>query len=209
MIRVAFRPLPVWPYPDTLTRRGPATFRAGWRNTLDLLDRELWNLGASAVMLAARFREQDLRLDGWPKSDARWPDHPGVELSFDTVDLGRLVYATDVCSRWDHNVRSIALGLEALRAVDRFGITRRGEQYAGWKALPGAVDGDRAMTANDAWVALARFAGQDFEPVGAQRTDELARRLYRVAAKNTHPDAGGSDENFRRVQRAADVLGVG
>ncbi len=46
----------------------------------------------------------------------------------------RLVYATDACEFWQHNVRSIALGLEALRAVDRYGISRRGEQYAGFRA---------------------------------------------------------------------------
>jgi len=41
----------------------------------------------------------------------------------------------NVCDEdWRHNVRSIALGLEALRAVDRYGISRRGEQYAGFRA---------------------------------------------------------------------------
>ena len=33
-----------------------------------------------------------------------------------------------------HNLRSIALGLKALRAVDRYGVSRRGEQYAGFRA---------------------------------------------------------------------------
>jgi hypothetical protein len=57
-----------------------------------------------------------------------------VALQAATDPSKRLVYATDACVYWQHNVRSIALGLEALRAVDRYGITRKGEQYAGFRA---------------------------------------------------------------------------
>jgi hypothetical protein len=57
-----------------------------------------------------------------------------VALQAATDPSNRLIYATDACELWQHNVRSIALGLEALRAVDRYGITRRGEQYAGFRA---------------------------------------------------------------------------
>lgn len=57
-----------------------------------------------------------------------------VAIQAATDPSKRLVYATDCCDFWQHNVRSIALGLEALRAVDRYGISRRGEQYAGFRA---------------------------------------------------------------------------
>lgn len=69
------------------------------------------------------------------------PDHGGKFEDIAAINAAteqkRLVYATDACRYWQHNVRSIALGLEALRAVDRYGISRRGEQYAGFRgALP-------------------------------------------------------------------------
>lgn len=69
------------------------------------------------------------------------PDHGGKFEDIAAINAAteqkRLVYATDACQDWRHNVRSIALGLEALRAVDRYGISRRGEQYAGFRgALP-------------------------------------------------------------------------
>jgi hypothetical protein len=49
------------------------------------------------------------------------------------------------------NARAIALGLEALRKVDRYRITKRGEQYTGWSALPPATPmGAAKMTADDA-----------------------------------------------------------
>jgi hypothetical protein len=49
------------------------------------------------------------------------------------------------------NARAIALGLEALRKVDRYRITKRGERYTGWSALPPATPmGAAKMTADDA-----------------------------------------------------------
>lgn len=47
-------------------------------------------------------------------------------------DHRRIVFATDSCVLWRHNVRSLALGLASLRDVDRYGMTKRGQQYAGF-----------------------------------------------------------------------------
>lgn len=169
---------------------------------MDLLDRELRHLRATSVILAAGFAERDLRLDGWPRADARVPGHPGVELSFESRH-GRLVYATDACEHWQDNVRSLALGLEALRAVDRFGITRRGEQYAGWKELPsGIVAGSGIATPDDAWEIL--FAAAELNPDGAASYD--LTDIYRAAARVTHPDHGGDGERFAQVQAAYEYL---
>jgi hypothetical protein len=183
MIDLRFNALAAWPHGNTWDRRSEWTFKASWQNTLDLLDRELRLLDAANVILGVNLRPGDIRLDGWPRSNAARPLHPGVELSFDSRAIAkldpmvrrglalvreaggdwgkarkaahpdnggehldfvaiqaaadpakRLVYATDACEHWQHNVRSIALGLEALRAVDRYGISRRGEQYAGFRA---------------------------------------------------------------------------
>lgn len=185
-----FTSLAVWPHGDTRDRRGRSTFRAGWEETLGLLDRELRLLDATNVLIGVALRPGHIRQDGRPRADAPAPSHPGVEVSFDSgavarldpvvrrgrailrrfngderramraahPDVGgdpadfvalqaaldpgrRLVYATDACAFWQHNVRSIALGLEALRAVDRYGISRRGEQYAGYRAALTAGSG--------------------------------------------------------------------
>lgn len=184
MIDARFRPLPIWPHKTTPrhARRSRHTFKASWQNTLNLLDRELRHLGARNIVVGCGLEERDIRQDGWPRAGAREPSHPGVEVSFDTRH-GRLVYATDVCERWEHNVRAIALGLEALRAVDRHGITRRGEQYAGFKALeagPGDGDAERGR-------ALIREHGS-----------------VKAALFAAHPDHGGSARDFRDVQAARD-----
>jgi hypothetical protein len=173
-LRYTFRPLAMWPYPETRDRRSRSTFKVPWSKTIDLLARELGMLGVSSVVIGAALREQDIRLDGLPRSNARTPPHPGVELSF-TSRHGRLVYATDTCVFWEHNVRSLALGLEALRAVDRFGITRHGEQYAGFRQL---------------------------ESGSRSRGDELIDEHggVRAALHATHPDHGGDPRDFAAVQ---------
>lgn len=173
-----FRPLPIWPYPPTANRRSRYTFRAPWSDTVEMLKYEVDRLGGSAAIIAAGFSEGDIRkTDGLPRADARVPSHPGVEVSFDTP-MGRLVYGTDVVEDWQGNVRSIALGLEALRAVDRFGISRKGEQYAGWLALPGpegaAVDRGRRLVETHGGIV--------------------------PALKATHPDHGGDQQAFQDVQ---------
>lgn len=183
-----FRAIPDWPYPPTRPRRGSFTFKASWSNTLRLLDAELRQLEGRQCVIAAGFREQDLRLDGLPRSGAREPSHPGVEISFDARHHGRLVYATDVCERWEHNVRSIALGLESLRAVDRYGITRRGEQYAGWKQIE-ATTGARQATAEAGFAIIASHGGDE-----------------RLALRRTHPDAGGDAIDFQSVRMAQELL---
>src|SRR3989304_1838427 len=69
--------------------------------------------------------------------------HAGVEVSFEVPDgkgWRRLTFHTDAYPNVHANLHAIALGLEALRAVYRYGITSSGEQYAGWAALPAGED---------------------------------------------------------------------
>lgn len=194
-----FRPLGSWPYPDTRPRRSRHTFKAPWSATLELLDRELGLLDAHRVVIQADFQERDLRLDGMPRADARTPTHPGVILSFESAH-GPLRYATDAHAYWQHNVRAIALGLEALRAVDRYGITRSGEQYTGWKQLT-AGSGITTVQAAD---ALIRRLGA---PNGVIQADGV-RSAYRRALKKAHPDLGGSTEMLASVRDAGRILGI-
>ena len=221
-MRYTTRPLAAWDGPRTphTQRRSRYAFRSGWADTLELLERELTHLSARDLVLQIDIREQDLRLDGMPRSNAREPIDPGVRLSFESKH-GPLVYQCDSVDGWRENVRSIALGLQALRAVDRYGITRHAEQYSGWRQIgsgPSIVPDppmDRARAAGvviaaaysdaagypamrDLWVSgLIGDAGE-----GPVDLDVVARR----AARKTHPDTGGSAEAFDEVQRAITLL---
>lgn len=199
-MQMTFRPLAVWPRPDTPRRRGHSVFSAAWSTTIEDLDRELRHLGAESVIIQADFREQDIRLDGLPRGDARAPQHPGIVINFESHH-GPLQYMTDAYDHWRANVRAIALGLEALRAVDRHGITSTGEQYTGFRQLTAGS----SITSSDA--ARTLITDLVTGPGGIIQGD-LTREHYRRALKVAHPDHGGSTETLAAVRDAGRLLGV-
>lgn len=208
-MKATFRPLR-WSEPSTPAdeRRSRYQFKAGWQSTLTLLERELGYLDATDFVIEADFVEADLRLDGMPRSNARTPIHPGVRVAFESK-FGPLIYSTDSCEFWQHNVRSIALGLEALRAVDRYGVTKRGQQYDGWKAIGSApaIPMGGHMTREDAARFIATHGGSNAYDVPQILVDpEWRAKAYRYAARRLHPDQGGTADLFQRLQEAKRVL---
>lgn len=188
------RPLPEWPHGETSPRRD-AQFRTpsrrvetpsgtrwepsrriSYEQTLRELEYEVDALGGSEILIGCGLTEFDIRLDGAPRANARPMRHPGVEISFDSR-YGRLTYATDVFTDWRDNVRAIAKGLEALRAVDRWGVAKRGQQYAGFALLT---------------------AGPGLEDLGRRLVEEHGS--VAAALRATHPDTGGPSASARDFQ---------
>jgi hypothetical protein len=86
------------------------------------------------------------------------------------------------------------------------------EQYAGWArkidARTGA-DANGKLTVEAAALVLAACAtesGEQFSSVLIQADKEQMERAYKVAAKEVHPDRGGSESSMARVNEAAGVL---
>lgn len=172
------RPIVLWPEPETRSRKR-SPFSATYSETKALLCREVHHLGATSAVLQLAVTEADLRLDGDLRASAR-PTHPGVIVSFESRH-GSLRYACDTYLSWQDNVRAIALTLEKLRAVDRYGAAKGGEQYRGWKSLP---SGNDAPSAERGWSIIRQHGG------------------VRDALKATHPDHGGDPAEFADVQAA-------
>lgn len=195
----------VRPLDDPAPERGYqwSRFRAPWASTIEILARELRALDAERVVLGLAVEDRNIRLDGLPRADARLDD-PRVILAFDSK-YGPLRYATGEYDDWQDNVRAIALSMEALRAVDRYGVSKRGEQYRGWRQLTaGSTAVEDAITGRArALDALAEAIGVDRAAVEADVADAV-----RTALKATHPDRGGDETRFRVVMRAKEVLGV-
>src|SRR5579863_8437221 len=129
-MRYEFRPL-TWTDKETDPRRSSGLFRASWRDTLKLFTADLELLEAvGPVVFQVDVTEGDIRLDGMLRANAK-VGHPGVAISFGSK-YGPLRYATDAYEQqwsgalpsWQANLRAIALALGALRAVDRYGVTK-------------------------------------------------------------------------------------
>lgn len=218
-VRVRAAVLAGWPWPVTRSRvRSPfgAGMRGGfWTATETLLRREAAALGTRELVLELDLRDRDLRQDGWIRSDAR-PASPRVAVALLHPQLSWLRYHCDryegggwldlAHAGWQANVRAIALSLEALRAVDRHGVTGKGEQYIGFKQLSSSTTTRPAPQTPEC--AAAILANESDEIDAEILTDpDVARRAYRAAVKRTHPDVlGGNDEAFADVQAARELL---
>lgn len=175
---LTFRPLSTPLSDPTYGGNYRSPFTASWSSTVELLAREVKHLRPRQTILEVDLRECDLRLDGLPRAD-RDAQTPGVVLTLVGTPHGDLRYPCSTFHHWQDNVRGIALALEALRKVDRYGVTKRGEQYAGWKQL--ASPGPSAERGR----ALIREHGS-----------------IPAALKATHPDHGGDPADFADVQAA-------
>ena len=184
-MRATWRPLATWPHPPR--RKQSGTFPSSWDSTLDLLDTEITKLAGDDVVIGIVLDPVWISLSGGLKSGAlNAVKEPGAEVSFSLPDGRRLVFFTDAYKTLRYNLRAIAVGLEALRAVDRYGITSTSEQYAGFAQL---TDGGPDM--------------------------ELGRRLVEAAGgvnealKRHHPDKGGNAREFAAVQAYRKQIGAG
>jgi hypothetical protein len=183
------RPIDKWPSEQT-RRRLRSPFGSSLASTCETLARELRALNAKHIVVQVAVREQDFRIDGGIRANARPPEHPGVIVAFESKH-GPIKFAVDKYLDWEDNLRAVALGMEALRKVDRYGVTKRGEQYTGWRAIPRTTDpADSVQTREQAQEILAPWGGD-----------------WRQAARATHPDTGGDPDAFRRVMRAKELIG--
>jgi hypothetical protein len=191
--------------------RAESAFTTSWSSALQLLDRELEMLRARDVVLELDVREDQIRLDGGLRGGSR-PASGRVRLAFESKH-GALVYATNQFWRpssarykmredYQHNVYAIAKGLEALRLVDRYGVTS-GQQYTGFKAIGGGTPmpaGPVTMTRHEAENVLIHWSGG---------SGVIDGRAYRRARGASHPDRHDGDRTeWDRVEQAARVLGI-
>jgi len=204
---ITFQPLTQWPGERTKAKQS-CQFRSGYDSTLAALKYELARLDAKNVILLADCDPRDIRRDGLLRGDARLRSS-GIVLTFDCKH-GALSYPCDTYYNWQDNLRAIALALEHLRAVDRYGVTRRGEQYTGWARLPAPAAADGFRTVDEAWVWLCDQLAPSSAREGLPRvrlTQENYDQAWRAAAKKLHPDVqGGVTAGFQKLQQARQLL---
>lgn len=201
---------PIREWPGEFTRQrvvAPFTRNGRWEDgkrvgagpvplttTLRDLDRELRELSAKDVELLVAVAPDRFRLDGRPRAGAV-AEHPGIILSFTIPKVGAVSYPCDTFTTWEGNLRAVALALEALRKVDRYGVTKRGEQYRGFLALEATAAPAGFATVHEAQTFIRWVAG--YEPA-----ETWSPRLFREAQRAAHPDMGGDAATFQRVSLA-------
>ena len=132
-----------------------------------------------------------LRRDGLPLAGQRQPNDPGVAVYFNYKKTP-VCFACDRWSRIEDNMQAIAKTIDALRGIARWGTGDMMEAaFKGFTALP-------APGANPLhWRSVLGL--------GATATRADVEAAFRRRRSETHPDRGGSTDEFNAVQRAYDA----
>jgi hypothetical protein len=192
-----------WKEQDPFETWQPSWFKANIFKTKQLLEFELEKINARNVVLFTMHEPEHLRKDGWVRTD-KAPRDSGVILEFEkpiagTAHCEELRFPCRAFNKWEDNLRAIALALEALRKIDRYGVTT-GAQYAGYKALPPAEAGTEGQTPEQAAEFIAKAAGMPEARAMLLTNPQFAELVYKTAAKELHPDRGGDEKEFKKLE---------
>lgn len=198
MLDARFKPLAKWIRTPELGYKS-AQFKTAYNRTLDKLEYEILKLDGCDVVIEAGYTLPQIRNDGWPRGGTA-PSHPGVVLYFKAT-AGALCFPCGTYSRMEDNLHAIALTLESLRAIDRYGVTLQHQQYIGFATLPAP---ETRGTVDQAAELFASLAGRGTQEILQER--EAFRRAYRVVAARLHPDTGGDRGAWEAFQNAAVLL---
>lgn len=227
--RVILRPFETpWPKEATTPpeRRKSSAFRTHIADTYDTLAREAGQLGADEVFVELDVLPALITQSGRLRSGSS-PASGRVRVVMETRH-GVMHYTCDRFSGsvsnparghrtdWEHNLRAIALGLEALRKVERYGMGSGANQYAGFLALPAgsgaSVAERRAAVRELAAIILPIVAPDEYSDrvVDEKLADPTRlREMVKRARLTGHPDRRDGDRTaFDRVADIARLLGV-
>jgi DnaJ domain len=172
-------------------QRRNAKFKTSFWVARDNLIAEIRRLGGSELIISSNIPRQN---DGLPYADARLAGNdPGLAVYF-TRKGKQLCFACDQYLTVDDNMQAVALTIEALRGIARWGTGDMMERaFTGFAALPERASGENP------WEVLG---------VAINATEEQVTAAFRTLAKRFHPDnqETGSAEAFDRIRRAHDLI---
>ncbi len=173
-------------------KRTSSRFFHGFSAALSSLREELRMLGAANVVITS---DLPVRRDGMPYAEGRRGTDPGIAVWFVHEGAERVIACDRYISIAD-NLRAIALSIEAIRGLARWGASDLvSRAFAGFNALPPGT----AERAN--WRHVFGFSPHLSNGDSAQKRRDIldvVRAHYRTLIKVAHTDVGG--DNARAVE---------
>lgn len=148
-------------------------------------------LGADRVVITSNMQ---YRADGLPYQRQPNISDTGVAVYF-TLNGEEQCIPCDKWNKVEENLHAIALTIDALRGLERWGAKDMvNAAFRGFKALPASV----IVTPYTAkpWHEVLQ--------VSPNASPEVVRAAYKQMALMCHPDLGGSVADFQEVQHAWD-----
>lgn len=150
---------------------------------------ELKRLAAQGVIISSNLQ---IRQDGLPYANqSKMLADPGVAVYFKLKNAPRVL----ACDKWAsvaENMAAIAGHIEAIRAVDRYGVGTLEQAFAGYQALP--------AQASPWWTVL------EFDQRPTSFT--IVEQRFTTLAKQHHPDRGGNPVTMAKINAARDAARI-
>lgn len=192
--QIIYKPIAEWPGELRMFRKHDQ-FSVSWPTTENDLIDEVFALQPSGtsrrdLLVTIQVATDDIIRDAsrlHAKANLR---HPGVIVNFGSR-LGEVQLWADAFYDWRANVRGVALALEAMRKIDRYGVGRGDEQYQGWLALDAGTGSGGSETDEQFIATLINWP--------LSKVQENRDAAGRTALLCAHPDRGGTHEAIVRV----------
>jgi hypothetical protein len=170
-----------WPRTESGKRKSGTRFKnVTLAGALSGLQEEIRRLGGKSLVLSSNYTLGSTN-----------PKEPGVVAYFDYGGKP-VAMPCDYWNRLEANVRAIALTIEAMRGMERWGAKHMiTAMFAGFTALP-------ARSGPSCWEVL----GLKSDPLP---TEKEVMAAYRNKAQTVHPDKGGSTDEFNDLSNAKDI----
>ena len=192
---------------DHVIEAYPLTWPTGWKRTknpktsrfgrnynskpsvakaIDTLSNELRLFGARNLIVSSNLK---LKNDGLPYSNQKIPEDTGIAVYF-SLRKEQQVIACDTFNLPGCNIYAIALTIQSLRSLERYGASEiLNKAFSGFKALP-----EKAGPSNLAWWTV----------LGLKENCkyEEAKSAFRKLSKLYHPDTGDDTGRFYLVNEA-------
>jgi hypothetical protein len=175
-------------------KRTQYRIRSRFEQTMDKAQRfmrdEITRIGGKDLIVSTNI---PVRKDGGLYAD--WVnkkiDDPGVAIYFKYKGKN-ISMCCDQYERIWENIYALGKGIEALRGMERWGVSDFLERaFTGFTALPEAA---------------AEQTPEEILGVTRSASYSEIHKAYLAKAKEMHPDAGGSVEEFQKLKNAYDKL---
>lgn len=182
-----------WPaaYPRT-TARTVSRFQVTQTHAANHLLKEIERLGYDLEHPVVVSTNIAYRRDGLPYANQKTPTDPGVAVYFHK-DGKPLVFACDKYFTIAANIRAIGLTIEAIRALERHGVTQAVERtLQGFMALEHKTEGGYELLP---WWEVLQCDKHD--------SKEAVKAQWLMYMKSFHPDKQDGDPQFAAMLNEA------
>ena len=179
-----------WPQgtPRNYSPKASAFRNRSWEAGIKEVRAELGRLGATDVTISMNIR---MKSEATPYAGQVHPKDRGIAVYFKLKGEFRCLPCDKFATMGD-NFHAIALTIEAMRALDRYGVGKSQQSFDGFKALPAV-----ASSESEDWTAVLQ--------IPANASESTIREAHIRQVRQVHSEGGDTSSAIARLNVARDA----